>query len=84
VLKAKLASVSEGLSSNITLFLACNLWLVKAAEGFTQCPRRLCYMTAYIVYYFIILCIAILIFERYERPYDFGHRLAVKLADAFQ
>jgi hypothetical protein len=62
VLKAKLASVVEGLSSNITLLLACNLRLVKAAEGFTQCLRRLCHITAHIVYYFIILCIAILIF----------------------
>jgi hypothetical protein len=84
VLKAKLASVSKGLSNNITLLLAYNLRLVKAAEGFTQCLRKLCYITAYIVYYFIILCIAILIFERYERPYDFGHRLAIELANAFQ
>jgi hypothetical protein len=35
MLKAKLASVVKGLFSNITLFLACNLRLVKAAEGFT-------------------------------------------------
>jgi hypothetical protein len=83
MLKAKLISVSEGLFSNITLLLAYNLRLVKAVEGFTQCSHRLCYITAYIVYYFIILCIVILIFERYERPHDFGHRLAVKLADAF-
>jgi hypothetical protein len=35
MLKAKLASVSEGLFNNITLLLACNLRLVKAAEDFT-------------------------------------------------
>jgi hypothetical protein len=35
MLKAKLASVVKGLSSNIILLLACNLRLVKAVEGFT-------------------------------------------------
>jgi hypothetical protein len=62
VLKAKLMSVVKGLSNNITLLLACNLRLVKAAEGFTQCLRRLCHITAHIIYYFIILYIVILIF----------------------
>jgi hypothetical protein len=35
VLKAKLTSVIKELSNNITLLLAYNLRLVKAAEGFT-------------------------------------------------
>jgi hypothetical protein len=83
MLKAKLISINKRLSNNITLLLACNLRLVKAAEGFTQYLHRLCYITAYIIYYFIILYIAILIFKRYKRPHNFGHKLAVKLTNVF-